>query len=195
MARSQLIVTPTGTISGFVALETPSTKFDDAGIYSCQVDFTGEDAKIIKTDIDNMIAEAIAEGLKSGVKKAATPPYTVDNKVLTVKFKQKAQIKARDGRTFDMTVKIYDAKGKEVAEDLCIGVGTEVRIAYTSYSWAVASLGCGVTLQPGSVQIIKLVKYEGSGLNPFEELEGFTTADKESIPFEDGVDADNTGDF
>jgi len=144
MARSQVVVTPTGTLSGFVALETPSTKFDDDGVYSCQVDFTGDDAQMMKRALDKLVADSVSDGLKRGVKKAANPPYTVANKVLTVKFKQKAKIKARDGRTFDMTVKIFDAKGKEVAEDLGIGTGTEVRVAYTSYAWAVAALGCGV---------------------------------------------------
>ena len=197
MARSQVVVTPTGTLSGFVALETPSTKFDDDGVYSCQVDFTGDDAQMMKRALDKLVADSVSDGLKRGVKKAANPPYTIANKVLTVKFKQKAKIKARDGRTFDMTVKIFDAKGKEVTEDLGIGTGTEVRVAYTSYAWAVAALGCGVTLQPGSVQIIKLVKYEGSGSNPFDAVDGFTAAEKASSPFEadDVADDDDNGDF
>jgi len=193
MARSQLIVTPTGTLSGFVAIEQPSTKFDDDGVYSCQVDFTGSDATGMKVAIDKLMKESLDAGEPRGVKRAANPPYTVADKVLTVKFKQKAKVKTRDGRVYEMAIKLYDATGREIEEELGLGTGSKVKVAYTSYGWAVAALGCGVTLQPGSIQVIELVKYEGASSNPFEAVEGFTAAEKETTPFEDTVDDD--GDF
>ena len=188
MAKA-LTVTATGTLSGFTALETPSTKFDTDGVYSCQAEFTGADAKKLKGIIDKIMAESLAAGGKRGVKRAANPPYTVENKVLTVKFKQKAIIRSKDGRTFDMSIKLYDAKGTLLTEDVGISAGSEVKIAFSSYTWAVAALGCGATLQPNSIQIIKLVKYQAASANPFGAEEGYE-AKKNDNPFE-GVAADD----
>jgi hypothetical protein len=181
MARAKAIVTPTGTVSGFVALETPSTKFDPDGTYSCQVDFVGADAKAMKTTIDKLMTASLENGAQRGVTRAANAPYTIADKVLTVKFKQKAVIKAKDGRVFNKEVKLFDSKGKPVTSELGIGCGSEIKVAYTNYAWAVAALGCGVSLQPEFVQVIKLVKYQGSGdSNPFGVEDGF---EDEGAPF------------
>lgn len=193
MAKA-LTVTPTGKLTGFVAIEKPSTKFDDAGIYSCQVAFTGKDAKQMKTIIDGLMSDSAAAGKKKGVKKAANAPYTIDNKVLTVKFKQKAQIKSRAGDTFEMKVKVYEADGKEASEDLGLGEGSKVKVAFSSYGWAVAALGAGVTLQPSCVQVIELVKYAAKGGSPFDAVDGFTSAKKNDAPFGDELDTDTSDD-
>ena len=179
-----LTVTPTGSLTGFVAIEKPSTKFDDNGIYSCQVAFTGKDAKEMKGIIDGLMADSVAAGAKKGVKKVANAPYTIENKTLTVKFKQKAVIKSRAGKTFEMKVKVYDAAGKEVDEDTGMSADSKVKVAFSSYAWAVAALGCGVTLQPSCVQIIELVKYQAAGSNPFDAVDGYEAAKKDSNPFE-----------
>lgn len=198
MARKKAVVTPTGIVSGFVAIETPSTKFDPDGTYSVQVDFVGNDAKHMKKAIDKLMADSLEAGIRREVTRAANPPYSIKNKILTVKFKQKAVIKARDGRTFNKDVKIFDAKGKPVNTDLGIGADSFIKVAYTDYLWAVSALGCGVSLQPEFIQVIKLVKYEGgSDANPFEIEEGyededapFNNEEAEATP-DDGDDADD----
>ena len=179
-----LTVTPTGLLTGFVAIEKPSTKFDDNGIYSCQVAFTGKDAKEMKGIIDGLMADSVAAGAKRGVKKVANAPYTIENKTLTVKFKQKAKITSKAGKSFDMNVDVYDTSGVKVTEDTGMAADSEVKVAFSSYAWAVAALGCGVTLQPSCVQIIKLVKYQAANSNPFgNEGEGFEAAKKDANPF------------
>lgn len=175
-------VTPVGKIVGFVAIEVPSTKFDDNGVYSCQMEFVGEAALEMKTKIDLAMAASLTAGSPRGIKRSANPPYTIQDKVLVVKFKQNAQIVKRDGEKIELDIKIYDTNAKLVDEPLYIGEGTTCKIAYTPYYWAVASTGCGCTLQPKMVQIIDLVKRENRS-NPFDTVEGFTSAPKGN-PFE-----------
>lgn len=184
-------VTPNGKLTGFVAIEKPSTKFDDNGVYSCQVAFTGDAAKKMKKVIDELMAESASKNKK--VKKAAQPPYTIEDKMLVVKFKQKARIVTRGGDVWEKEVKIFDAKNKKVEEPLFMGEGSTVRVAYKPYLWQVAALGCGCTLQLEMVQVIDLVKREAGGTdNPFDAVEGFTAADKDANPFEAGDDEDDT---
>jgi len=185
-------VTPQGTIVGFVAIEKPSDKFGPA-TYSCKMAFTGAEAKSMKANVDKHMAESMA---KSGDKGLAKPPYVVVDKQLICNFKQKAEITTKAGKTFEFTIKLFDASGNEVEEVLNIGEGTQARISYEPYMWSVPSQGgAGCTLQLSMVQIIKLVAYAGgTGGNPFDAVEGdFTAAKKDSNPFTQEA-ADNRGD-
>jgi len=184
-------VTPNGTLTGFVAIEKPSTKFDDNGVFSCQVAFTGEDAKKMKKEIDNAMAESLKNA--KGVKRAANPPYTIEGKTLVVKFKQKARIVTRKGDVWEKDVKLFDAANKPITEYIAVGEGSVVKVAYDSYAWGVAALGAGITLQLQMVQVIDLVKRssgDGGVDNPFEATEGFTAANKKTNPFEGSDDDD-----
>ena len=193
--------TPVGTLKGYVALESPSTKFDEAGVYSCQVVFKGNDAQSMKKVIDGLMADSLSSAKRS--KRGANPPYTIEGKELVVKFKRKARIKARSGEVYEHKVKLFDANAKLIEEELLMGEGTKVIINYSSYCWDVASTGAGCTLQPDMVQVLDLVKRSGGGGgNPFDEMEGFTAAKKDANPFEapeveeEAADTDdNEGDF
>ena len=178
-------VTPNGKLTGFVAIEKPSTKFDDNGVYSCQVAFTGADAKEMVKLIDGLMEDANKNGKVA--KRKAQPPYTIEDKTLVVKFKNKARITSRSGEVFEKTIKIFDAQNKAVTEPLFMGEGSVVRIAFKPYCWSVAALGNGCTLQLEMVQVIDLVKREqgSSEGNPFEATEGFTAARKNDNPFEE----------
>lgn len=177
-------VTPIGRLTGFTAIERPSTKFDDNGVYSCQVAFKGEGAKAMKKLIDGYMEKSLDSN--KSVKKAANPPYSVENKELIVKFKQKARIVSRSGEVYEKDVKIFDAANEKVNEPLFMGEDSQVRVAFNPYMWQVPALGCGVTLQLEMVQVIELVKREGGGGNPFEEMEGFVAAKKDVNPFDGG---------
>ena len=186
-------VTPKGNLTGFVAIEKPSTKFDDNGVYSCQVIFTGKDAKKMKTEIDELMAESLKNA--KGVNKAANPPYTVEGKTLVVKFKQKARIVTRAGDVYEKEIKLFDAKNNKIEDYLGIAADSVVKVAYKPYTWGVAALGAGVTLQLDMVQVIDLVKRKGGGMdNPFGEEEGFTAANKNVNPFAGGEEEDNDED-
>lgn len=191
----QLTNTPTGVLTGFVAIEKPSTKFDDTGVYSCQVAFTGKDAVKMEGIIDGLMSGAAQIGLSKDVKRSANPPYTMENKTLTVKFKQKARISSKTGQVYEMNIKLYDAKGVLIEQEIGLGTGSLVKVAFSAYSWAVASLGAGITLQPVCIQVIKLVKYAGGSSNPFEAEEGYTAAVKNDQPFGDTDDTTDDNDF
>lgn len=176
-------VTPNGKLTGFVAIEKPSTKFNEDGVYSCQVEFTGDDAKKMKKAIDKLMAKSASNNKK--INKAAQPPYTIDGKTLIVKFKQKARIKTNSGKVWEKEVKVFDSQNNKVEEPLFMGEGSTVRVAYEPYLWQVNALGCGCTLQLEMVQVIDLVKREATEPeNPFDAVEGFTAANKDANPFE-----------
>lgn len=184
-----LINTPTGTIVGFCAIEKPSTKFDDLGVYSCQVEFLGDDAKAMKAVVDGLMADSLKVGTQ--VTRAAIPPYTIANKTITIKFKQRAVIKTKAGDKYNKIIKLFDATGQLIEKDIGLSAGSEVKIAFSTYSWAVPSLGCGVTLQPACIQVIKLVKFVDKDINPFEVEEGYQAAKKVTTnPFTTDVTVD-----
>lgn len=178
-------VTEIGEVTGFVAIEKPSTKFNEDGTYSCKLVFSGKSAKIMKDKIDGYMAAAKAETRAKG---NAAAPYKIVGKTLVVNFKNKAVIKKRTGETINVMIRLFDAKNKEVSEPMGIGVGSKVKIAYTVYSWSNPSQGgAGITLQPAMVQVIDLVKASfggGSEGSPFGEEEGYA-AEKSGNPFDE----------
>jgi len=173
-------VTPTGTLTGFVAVEKPSTKFNEDGVYSCQVAFTGPAAQEMKSRIDAYMKTSL---LTSKGKKAANAPYTIEDKTLIVKFKNKAMIKRRTGEVINLTIRLYDAKNKEINEQINLGEGSIVKVAYQPYLWNVTSLGAGCSLQLSMVQVIKLEAHASTGGSPFGEESGFTAGPKDN-PFD-----------
>ncbi len=100
--------TPIGILSGFVALESPSTKFNDDGIYTCEMDFTGDAILTMKDQISIALKDSRIKYREGNVKEAS-PPYKIENDVLTVRFKQKAKIVSRSGKSYEKTITIYDA--------------------------------------------------------------------------------------
>ena len=182
-------LTPIGKVTGFSgAIEKPSQKY---GTYDFKLSFTGAAAASMKKDIDESMAVSLAIGK---AKTNAQPPYESLVDELVVRFKRKAEIVTKDDRHYEFSVKLFDSKGKPIEEVLNIGEGTDMIVSYEPYLWDVASQGgCGITVQPNMAQIVNLVKYDGSGGNPFEEIEGtYEAADKDSNPFEDDSES---GDF
>jgi len=182
---TKLLVTPTGILTGFIAIERPSTKFHDDGVYSCQMAFTGEDATVMKRNIDGYIKDSLSTA--SNANKSAAPPYTIDGETLIVKFKSNALIRKRNGEVINLNIKLYDASNKEITAPIGIGEGSLAKIAYKPYLWAVSALGAGCTLQLSMIQVVDLVRSEyldGMSATPFKKLEGYTM----DTPFNDDND-------
>lgn len=186
------MLTPVGELTGFVAIETPSDKFGPA-TYSCKMAFTGKNAKEMKALVDGHMKESAT---KQKATSSATPPYKIVDDTLVVNFKQRASVTTKTGKTFEFDVKLFDCKGKPVEEVLNLSAGSVVRISYAPYMWSVPSQGgAGCTMQLEMVQVIKAVKYNGGGENPFGEEEGtYEAAKKDTNPF-DTTDEDTSGDF
>ena len=179
MEKQISFITPVGTLTGFIAMETPSVKFDPAGVYSTGIIFEGKDADFMQERIDRLMELSLK---RANATKQANAPYKLEDGILTVSCKQKATITARSGETFEKKPKLYDADNKPVDEVLGIGAGTLARLKLTAYMWNVASAGAGVTLQPQFMQIAKLVKYQSESSDPFgEAIDGDFKAHNDNV--------------
>ncbi|MFH1952540.1 MAG: hypothetical protein ABIL06_13085 [Pseudomonadota bacterium] len=86
--------------------------------------------------------------------------------------------------------KIFDKHGQIIPQEVLVGNGSKVRVAFTMASYD--GFGGGVTMYLGAVQVIELVEYQGGSASDygFEVEEGiadpFTKSnndDSEDIPF------------
>lgn len=192
--KFKITKTPKGKIVGFISIEKPSTKFDPNGEYSCKVAFTGEDAKTMKKTIDDIMEES-RNGTNNSTRLAA-PPYTVENKQLVVKFKEKARIN-KFGTMIDTEISLYDSKKNKINDFIGLGKESVVSIAYKPYVWNNPSLGSGCTLQLKMVQIFELVKMDmesNEDFNPFDADEGSFQIENDDSGLEEEELNDDTDD-
>jgi len=173
--RYQKYITPFGVVKGFAAIDKPSTKFDDDGIYSFNLEFAGKDAKEMKAEIDHWMGDSLEE---SGAKKAANPPYEInkDDKTLIVKFKLKAVIISRSGGRYEKTIDLYGANGGKIRKPKRYAEGSVLRASYTVYMWNAGASGAGITLQPVAVQFKKVVEWESTERPEFDAVDGYDEA-------------------
>ena len=167
------VTTPLGT-AYFAYIFTPDTKFDDNGVYQVNLRMSKSDAKPLVKVIDNTIEETM-EASKSKKKKLAPKPYfkATDSEgnetgEIEFKFKQKAVIKTKKG-DMKMQPKVFDCKGKPIVEQMLVGNGSRIKIAFEPYGYDVASIGIGASLRLKAVQIVDLVNSETGGFGFGEE--------------------------
>mgnify|MGYP005839752281 CR=1 FL=1 len=184
---TKLETTPIGTLSGFVALETPSFKFDEDGIYSCKMLFEGKNAVAMKEKIDSHIEDA---NIKN--KSKLSFPYEIDeNEKLIVRFKQKGKKTSINGEVYEYNIKFFNSKAEEITTPLDMGEGSKIKIAYTPYVWNSPGFGVGCTMQPVMVQVIELVKFSRDD-NPFDTVaDGFIGEDNSNAVFLDNKEDDD----
>lgn len=173
--------TPKGS-AHYLKVIKPTTQFDAVGVYEGHLILHGEDADNFKSIVDAEMVQAIKDHTKDGKKpKKADPPYKpfIDKDGqedgVAFKFKMKSKYETRKGDVVKQKPVITDAKGTPITDpEFAIGNGSVVRIAFRVRSWSVASVGCGITMAPIAVQVIKLVPYSASSDGfDFEEEEGF----------------------
>lgn len=204
--KTEKYMTPFGVVRGFAAIVKPSTKFDDNGVYSFNLEFSGADAKEMKTKIDGWMKKSMKEAEAT---RSANPPYEVnkENKTLTVKFKLKAVIKTRKG-DWERSIDLYGPKGGKVRIPKKYAEGTELRVNCEPYMWNVPSMGAGITIQPLAVQFRKVVEWTPDAVDPdehvFEDISEQCAADGQREPLEpqedddfadDDTDTDDGDDF
>lgn len=167
---TKLEVTPEGILTGFVSVEKPFySKMFKKENYACSMLFTDDKSiDFMKSKIDNFIS--LSHQRNQRYKKADPPYYFTDQNELIVKFKKNSKLTNQSGQEILLSIKFYDHKKKELTEELQIGEGTRCKIAYNPYMWQSPANGCGVTLQPHSMQILELVRWESD--DPFDEEEG-----------------------
>jgi hypothetical protein len=180
--KSPRIVTPKG-IAVYPWLNKPDTKFSPEGDYKVTLKVPAEDAAPLIEQLDKILQEYKAEAVKKDPKiarMAINAPYEEeadDQGNLTgnylFKFKQKAVINMKDGRTVDVKVALLDAS--RTPTDVLVGGGSEIKIAATVYPYAMnTTKTIGLSLRPYAVQILQLVKVGGgAAADVFEDEDGF----------------------
>lgn len=162
------LMSPKG-IARFPWLNKPDTKFSEIGDYKVDLVIPKADAEpLIKkvTSIRDQFAKA------EGAKKKANLPFQKeldDQGKETGNYIVKFKVKARVG-DWDRKPKLYDTNGQRIPT-ANIGSGSTLKVGFDVYTWNVASLGAGVTLQPIGVQIVDLVEFDDEGFK-FDKEEG-----------------------
>lgn len=175
--KANVLVTPKATVTGWVSILKPDTKFNPDGDYKIKVripsDAKGLSAQLelIEKARDDAKAEFVKQPKNKGkrVKEADLPFYEDDEGFVVLSFKSKASYidkKTEERRT--RVVPVFGGNGRLKPNEIPnFGEGSEVRVAYNPSGFCNAALGAGVSLRLESIKLIKPVEFSGSGSNPF----------------------------
>lgn len=184
----QNVVTPSG-VAIYPHLINPDTKFNPIGEYKVSLSLVEDEATPIIEKINAALEQAkemIPEGKKA---KEAELPYFIETDEdgnqtnrYVFKFKMKAKINTKDGRTIEMSPKIFDSQGKLIKGLDSIWGGSTLRVSADLVPFYVAAVGAGVTLRLKAVQVIELVKGGGSDGSSFgfDKTDGYVAEEQES---------------
>lgn len=187
------ITSPAG-IAVYPKIEKPDTKFDANGVYSVDLDLSGEEAdtlvaklqKIADADYAN---ECKAKGKKS-LKRADMPWKETDDGKTRFKFKLKAKGGTGD-KQWDQKPALFDAKGNPVS-NLNVGSGSTIKVAFDCAPYFTAMVGHGISLRLRAVQVLELREYiAGDNFDAF----GFKATDGFVKEQPAAFDSDSENDF
>jgi hypothetical protein len=178
---SEKYVTSRGTLSGFIALVKPSTKYNKEGVYSTDFLLSKEEGEKLAQKLKEIRTEQFKKyGKGTKVAELACKPYEIVDKDTGEatpdpegRYVLKASCKAyiRDGKPTNKP-QLINAK-KQPVKNISIGAGTVARLGLTLSGYSIAGK-TGVSLKLGLVQIIELVEYQGGfSLDEFDEEDGF----------------------
>jgi len=187
------VTTPAGTAI-WPKLNEPDRKFQPEGVYEVTLRLPEGEAEVLIEKFMEVYSESYRticskEG-KKALKKAALPwkqaedwDKETETKVekpgfTDFKFKMKAKVTPRNGKSWEQRPALFDAKLNPLPVDADpIGGGSIIKVSTEVYAWYSASLGFGLTLRPKAVQVIDLKTYTAdAGSHGFESEDGFTVA-------------------
>ena len=179
------IVSPRG-IAVYPWLNRPDTKFSADGDYKVTLKVGAADALPLIQQLDEIISNYQSQQAKSDPKLGrynVSPPYEEemdDQGNLTgnflFKFKQKAKIHTKDGRTIDMKVALVDAS--RTPTNVNVGGGSEIKIAATVAPYAMSTTKTiGLSLRPSAIQILSLAESTSNVVSLFDDEDGFKAED------------------
>lgn len=197
-------VSPIG-VAVWPKLNEPDTKFKEEGEFSVKLQLTGEDAESLKTSIRAFATMSYAveceDKGKKKLKKADLPfKAAVDQDggeipdTFTFNFKRKASGTTKAGKAWQATVTLYDSMKKKVSAE--VWGGSKLRVAYTLVPWYNPTLGFGIKLELGAVQVIDLVTRGERSADDYgfgEETGGYTGTTDEPPPETGAGDNNNSG--
>jgi hypothetical protein len=199
------ITTPIGT-AVWPKLNEPDRRFEPEGVYEVKLRLPEDEAEALISKIMDTYTEDYRQACslagKKALKKANFPwgPATEKNMdteereeipgMVDFKFKMKAKVTTRSGKSWEQRPVIYDSKLNPITDsDQHVGGGSKIRVSAEVYTWHAASMGFGVSLRPKAVQVIELKTYEGGGGDHgFEETEGYSAARDAGFSEEDDKD-------
>lgn len=175
---SKVYTTPKGT-AVWPRLDTPDTKFDDDGLYSCKLHVSEGDFKAFEAQINKQVeadykAECASQGKDKIRRASSTPVRITDEGDYEIYAKQKAKVHTKSKGTLEFTVASFDSQGKKI-EMPKVGSGSTLKMAVEVNTWFVPSQGFGYTLRLRAVQVIDLVEFGGgeSGFGFGAEEDGY----------------------
>ena len=184
----------------------PDTKFDANGIYSISLTLPEADAAAMCEELDNMCSAKFDEEVKNkpalknqlSIQDPYTPVYDRETGDATgeveFKFKLKAKVNTRDGRTFEQKVAVVDAKRTPMTDEIAVGNGSDVKVAFEPMPYMVSGTKkVGVSLRLKAVQVIELVEYGSPAASVFDEEDGFTA--NATSPATEATEVFTDGDF
>lgn len=163
---SKVYTTPKGT-AVWPRLDTPDTKFDEDGLYSCKLHVSEGDFKAFEAQLNDEIeagykAECAKQG-KDKLRMAASKPIRItDDGDYEIFAKQKAKVHTKSKGVLEFSITAYDSKGSKIAMPK-VGSGSTLKMAVEVNTWFVPSQGFGYTLRLRAVQVIDLVEFGGGG--------------------------------
>ena len=172
---SKVITTPKGK-AVWPRIDTPDTKFDEDGVYSCKLHVSEGDFKafeaIVKPKLDAAYKEECSRQGKDKIRMAPSSPLRInDEGDHEIYAKQKAKVHTKSKGTLEFTIAAVDSQGKKITEPdeegkevafvPKIGSGSTLKMAVEINTWFVPSQGFGYTLRLRAVQIFDLIEYGG----------------------------------
>ena len=182
---SKILTTPKGT-AVYPRIDTPDTKFNDDGVYSCKLHvdeasfnaFTKQVTDTVEREYD---VECKVKGKK--LKRAATSPIRITpDGDFEIYAKQVAQRQTKKG-LLTFTIPVFDSKGAKLPTSPAIGSGSTLKLSVEVYTWYTDLQGFGYTLRLKAVQLLDLIEYNNGSSSSFgftEEENGYIN-DGESL--------------
>ena len=188
--NTQMKIVSARGIAVYPWLNRPDTKFSPDGDFKVTLKVGAKEAAPLIEKLDEALTKYQAQQAKADPKigrYSITPPYEEevdDQGNLTgnylFKFKQKAVINTKDGRTIDMKVALVDASRTPTTVN--VGGGSEIKIAATVFPYVMnTTRSVGLSLRPSAVQILSLVSGQSNVVSMFDDEDGFKAEDAPAI--------------
>ena len=161
---SKIVTTPKGK-AVWPRIDTPDTKFDEDGVYSCKLHVSESDFKafsaLIQPKLDAAYKEECSRQGKDLIRMAASSPLRInDEGDHEIYAKQKAKVHTKSKGTLEFSITAVDSQGKKIDMPK-IGSGSSLKMAVEVNTWFVPSQGFGYTLRLRAVQVLELIEYGG----------------------------------
>ena len=187
------LTTPVGTAL-YPRLNTPDTKYNEDGVYSCKLilDKAGYDQVMsqitpwFEAEYERLVKESGKKRLDISTK---LPIKVNEDGDYEFNAKQVAQKETKKG-LITFAVALVDSAGVKINDAPSIGSGSRLKLCVEPYAYFSPMLGVGYTLRLKAAQILELKEYVGGNSFGFDaEGGGFVSEDLGSVLENDQKDA------